>query len=164
MRLPSPWKLPSSISGSNSKNNDVPTDFCLFLDKVASSTESKMHMSLECVEYNESVDTFSIFLLSEEQSENIKFYQWEWNEDSHTENTLNYGDYGEVFDMLIAQLQGFLIHTYVKRLLQVYFESLRDNVNGQEILIQINFSENFSLIGRIISVQYSLCIYGSTKM
>ena len=109
MCLPSPWKLPSSINGSNSKNNDVPTDFCSFLDKVASSTESKMHMSLECVEYNESVDTFSIFLLSEEQSENIKFYQWEWNEDSHTENTLNYGDYGEVFDVLIAQLQGFLI-------------------------------------------------------
>ena len=93
MCLPSPWKLPSSINGSNSKNNDVPTDFCSFLDKVASCTESKMH----------------IFLLSEEQSENIKFYQWEWNEDSHTENTLNYGDYGEVFDVLIAQLQGFLI-------------------------------------------------------
>ena len=47
--------------------------------------------------------------------------------------------------MLQAQLQGFLIQKCVKRLQQQYFESLCDNVNGQEILIQINFSENFSL-------------------
>ena len=47
--------------------------------------------------------------------------------------------------MLKAQLRGFLIHAYVKRLQQQYFESLRDNVNGQEILIQIDFSKKFSL-------------------
>ena len=40
--------------------------------------------------------------------------------------------------MLKAQLQGFFIHMYVKRL-----ESLHNNVNGQEILIRINFSEKF---------------------
>ena len=32
-----------------------------------------------------------------------------------------------------------------ERLQEQYFESLHDNINGQEILIQINFSENFSL-------------------
>ena len=52
---------------------------------------------------------------------------------------MNYGDYGEVFDMLKAQLRGFLIHAYVKRLQQQYFESLHDNISGQEILIQTDF-------------------------
>ena len=86
----------------NSKNNDVPTDFHSFLDKVVCSTESKMCMSFKCAKCN-SVDMFSIFPLSEEQSEDIKFYQWEGNEDNHTEKTLSHGDYGEVFDMLKAQ-------------------------------------------------------------
>ena len=80
----------------NSKNNDDPTNFHSLLDKVVCSTETKTCMSLECAKCNESVDTFSIFPLSEEQSEDIKFYQWEQNEDNHTEKTLNYGDYGEV--------------------------------------------------------------------
>ena len=105
-----------------SKNNDVPTDFHAFLDKVVCSTEGKTSMSLECTKGNESIDTFTIF-----QSD-IKFYQWKQNEDNHTEKTLNYGDYGEVFDML----QDFLVHTYVKRLQLEHFESLHDNVNGQE--------------------------------
>ena len=46
--------------------------------------------------------------------------------------------------MLKSQLRGFLIHTYVKRLQQQHFESLRDNVDGKEILIQLDFLENFS--------------------
>ena len=104
-----------------------------------------MCMSLECAKCNETVDKFSIFPLSEEQSEDIKFHQWERNEDNHTEKTLNYGDSGEVHDILQTQLQGFLIHMYVKRLQQQYFESLHDKVNGQKILIQINFSEHLSL-------------------
>ena len=57
----------------NSKNNGVPTDFHLFLDKAVCSSESKMCMFLERAKCNESVDIFSIFLLSEEQSEDIKF-------------------------------------------------------------------------------------------
>ena len=68
----------------NSKNNDVLTDFYSFLDKVICYTESKTRMSFECAKYNESADTFSIFSLSEEQSENIIFYQWERNEDNQT--------------------------------------------------------------------------------
>lgn len=82
--------------------------------------------------------------MSEEQSEDIKFHQWERNENNHTEKTLNYGDSGEVHDILQTQLQGFLIHMYVKRLQQQYFESLHDNNNGHETLIQIDFSEKFS--------------------
>ena len=124
----------------NYKKNDIPTDFHSFLDMVVCSIENKMYISLECAKCNESVGTFFIFPLSEEQSEDIKFYQREWNEGNHTEKTLNYGDYGEVFDMLKAQLQDFLIHTYFTRLQQQYFESLHDNINGQEILIHINFS------------------------
>lgn len=58
---------------------------------------------------------------------------------------MNYCDYGEVFDILKGQLQGFLIHMYFKRLQQQYFESLLDDVNVWEILIQINFSEYFSV-------------------
>ena len=46
--------------------------------------------------------------------------------------------------MLKSQLRSFLIHTYVKRLQQQHFESLRDNVDGKEILIQLDFSKNFS--------------------
>ena len=129
----------------NSENNDVLTDLHSFLDKVVCSTENKTCMSLECAKCNESVDTFSITPLPKEQSEDIRFYQWERNEDNHTEKTLNYGDYGEVFDMPKAQLRGFLIRMYVKRLQQQYFESLHDNVNTQGILSHIIFSENFSL-------------------
>ena len=106
--------------------------------------------------------------MSEEQSEDIKFHQWERNENNHTEKTLNYGDSGEVHDILQTQLQGFLIHMYVKRLQQQYFESLHDKVNGQKILIQINFSEHLSLtkqtlynllIGQIISVFFLIGIH-----
>ena len=51
----------------------------------------------ECVVRNKSVDTFPIFPFSEEPSEDIKFYQYERNEDNHTEKTLSYSDSGEVF-------------------------------------------------------------------
>ena len=127
----------------NSENNDVLTDFHSFLKKVVCSTENKTCMSLECAKCNESVDTFSITPLPKEQSEDIRFYQWERNEDNHTEKTLNYGDYGEDFDMPKAQLRGFLIRMYVKRLQQQYFESLHDNVNTQGILSHIIFFRKF---------------------
>ena len=86
----------------------------------------------------------SAFTSAEEALEDIKFYQWEQNEENQIEKVLCYGDYCEVFEMLKSQLCSFLIHIYVKRLQQQHFESLRDNVDGKEILIQLDFSENFS--------------------
>ena len=46
--------------------------------------------------------------------------------------------------MLKSQLRSFLIHIYIKRLQQQHFKALRDNVDGTEILFQLDFSENFS--------------------
>ena len=75
--------------------------------------------------------------------------------------------------MLKSQLCSFLIHTYVKRLQQQHFESLRDNVDGKEILIQLDFQKTSPLlskmlfnqvIGQINKVHCSLYILGFRKI
>ena len=51
-----------------------------------------------------------------------------------------------IFEDLRAQLNGFLIHTYIKRMQAAHFTKLIDESNGSSVVLQVDFSENATLL------------------
>ena len=74
-----------------------------------------------------------------------KYQQWQ-TENKKAEKVRINATIGDIFEELKNQLKSFLIHRYVKRIQTDHMENLINHCDGKSVLIQVDFSENASLI------------------
>ena len=69
----------------------------------------------------------------------------QWQKDGGIEKVEITSTVHAAFVELQSQLKAFLVHVYVKRKQAAYRDMLIENVNGEKIVLQVDFSENASL-------------------
>lgn len=122
---------------------NLSTDFRPFIEQIVCDSKQKSCMARSC-----SVCKDKIYMFGPSSDLNdipLKYYQWQKHE-LRTEKLEIISTVKDAFEDLNQQLKHFLIHTYVKRNQADTFEHLKSSVNGSEILLQVDFSENASLI------------------
>ena len=92
---------------------------------------------MECSDCNHSIDQY----VPQDGSALVSYQQWENGEKGKVVATAE-----DTFRDLRHQLKQFLIHVYVKRKQSAYFEKVKGEVNGINVVLQVDFSENASLV------------------
>lgn len=114
-------------------------EFSGFINQVVCSPTLKDCMYSEC-------ETCANKLLSLKPQEDVqdtpaKYFQWQKSEKVEIISTVK-----ETFSELIKQSKYFLRHTYIKRQQSLAFENFKAAVNGEDIVIQLDFSENAAIL------------------
>lgn len=97
-------------------------------------------MTGKCLKCKDAIDKFA-----PENSSSIAHYQQWQSVDKHTEKYDNTGTAEECFLELKAQVQSFLLHTYIKWKQSASFKSLVKECDGKSVVLQVDFSENATI-------------------
>ena len=74
-----------------------------------------------------------------------KYQQWQSFEKRSEKVTIT-ATVGDIFSDLESKLNSFLVHRYVKREQAVTFAKMISECNGSSVTLQVDFSENATLI------------------
>ena len=74
-----------------------------------------------------------------------KYQQWQ-TPDKRAEKVTITATVNDIFEDLRSQLTSFLVHRYIKRNQQEYFFKLVDECDGSSVVLQVDFSENATII------------------
>ncbi|XP_063220054.1 uncharacterized protein LOC134529662 [Bacillus rossius redtenbacheri] len=124
---------------------DLPTDFDSFITTLVCDASSKDCMTNRCESCTNSISQHTP--KDEDLRKPLKYSQWQ-NNDGHSEKMEILSSVQETFEDLKSKLKDFLVHTYIKRIQAKTFETIKSNVNGSEIVIQVDFAENASLVNQ----------------
>lgn len=75
----------------------------------------------------------------------LRYYQWQ-NNGGKVEKIEIISTVNDAFAVLKSKIEKFLIHTFVKRKQSSAFQKRKQNVDGKNIVLQGDFSENASLL------------------
>ena len=117
----------------------LPDNISQFTELMVCNTVSKSCMSQECPECKNRIIQYKPI----DGESSVKYFQWQKGvsyEKVQMNNTIS-----EVFSELQRQLSKFLLHVYVKRVQSSHKELLESRVDGENVLLQVDFSENASL-------------------
>ena len=113
-----------------------------FTDNLVCNPSSKTCMSLECTECRDKIREYQPQL--DVKNVNITYYQWQTCD--RTEKVQIAGTVQEAYDEQNLQLKQFLIHVFIKRQQADYFNKVKSEVDGTKVVLQVDFSENASLL------------------
>ena len=117
----------------------LPDNISQFTELMVCNTVSKSCMSQECPECKNRIIQYKPI----DGESSVKYFQWQKGvsyEKVQMNNTIS-----EVFSELQRQVSKFLLHVYVKRVQSSHKELLESRVDGENVLLQVDFSENASL-------------------
>ncbi|XP_071950782.1 uncharacterized protein [Antedon mediterranea] len=125
---------------------NLPDSTSLFTDMIVCSMESKACMIQKC---QDCVNKIELFAPSEEALDLlVKYHQWQNLSGEGVDKVEIMASIGDIFAELKRQLNPFLIHSYIKQSQAACMERLKTNVDGKNVLLQVDFSENASLINQ----------------
>ena len=79
-------------------------------------------------------------------NDNTKITWSQWvNESGPSQKKEFSGSVNEAVSLLKSKVELFLFHVYIKREQSKFFEQLKEEVSDKEIVLQVDFSENFNL-------------------
>ena len=110
-----------------------------FVNALVCDASNKDCMTLRCPEC---CQNYSTYTPNDADSANspIVYQQWQNTEKVEIKSTAN-----EAYEELQRQLKGFLIHVYMKRKQACFMNETTRSVDGVNIGLQVDFSENASL-------------------
>ena len=114
-------------------------NFSAFIDEVTCDSCSKKCMSSQCSVCADRMERFA----PSNTALTVRYRQWQ-NTD-RVEKVDIMGTLQDVFDELKQQLEPFLLHTFIKRKQAKSFELLIEKCDGENILLQVDFSENATI-------------------
>lgn len=123
-------------------HTSLKSDFHGFIDQVTCNPSNKACMSSNCDECKLLIDDFTP--MSPETP--IAYLQWQKNERVQKVNIVATAI--DAFTELKKQLKHFLIHTYVKRKQMAKMDELIEACNFENIVVQVDFSENASIVSQ----------------
>ncbi|KAK6186815.1 hypothetical protein SNE40_006086 [Patella caerulea] len=118
------------------------SDISEFIEQITCNSTSKSCMTQSCLECEEAVENYA----PTNPHTTLEYRQWRNGERTEIEELK--GTVGEAFAELKQQLKGFLLHTYIKRCQSQHLEYLISNSNDQRIVLQVDFSENATILSQ----------------
>ena len=85
-------------------------------------------------------------ITDDQRNEHFSWFQWVKDCEGKTVKVLKEGTAFDIIQLLESQLQNFLRHCFVKSQQSLHFQQLQQNVTGNNVLMQIDFSENFTIL------------------
>jgi hypothetical protein len=74
----------------------------------------------------------------------IKWYQWKTINGYVTKEEQE-GSVEQCIELLSSKVETYLLHVYIKRQQSKFFEESKANTNNKNIVIQVDYSENFEI-------------------
>lgn len=115
----------------------LPDNISKFTNELVCDPESEQCMSLEC---NACRGKIKDYMPQDTNDDVVTYYQWQKAEKLQLAGTIS-----EIFHTLEEKIPKFLDHVYTKRKQAAFMEHVKSKVDGEEILVQVDFSENASL-------------------
>lgn len=128
-----------------STHSNLLATFAGFVSQVTCDEENRDCIYRKCDVCKDALD---VFKLSPDDGETIiKYQQWQ-QVDKHAEKVTISATINDIFEDLKSQLNSFLVHRYIKRKQQEHFTMLVDKCDGHSAVLQVDFSENASIVNQ----------------
>ena len=114
-----------------------------FVQQVTCGQTCKDCIYRRCDSCRDLLETFKP--MSDKGALLTKYQQWQTC-DKKTEKVFITATVDAIFDYLRSQLNGFLVHRCIKRMQAAYFAKLITECNESSVILQVDFSENASLL------------------
>lgn len=134
-----------SIRGHEKKIASFPTNFDGFFKSVCCDVTNEKCMSNECKDCDLDI-TYALVPLScmSALDDTVKWKHWRVIDNrmilSYSEESTK-----ELISEIESQLPAFKLHSFIKRTQQNHFESTKTNLLPGEVVLQIDFAENYRL-------------------
>ena len=125
-----------------SQYTGLKTDFGEFVEQVTCDPNNKSCNDRSCLVCK---NFLSEYEPNQVEEYNVPYYQWQ-AQDKRMEKVLLQSSPKHIFEELNHQLKNFLVHRYVKKQQSKKFESLVASCTSEKVVLQLDFSENASLI------------------
>lgn len=122
---------------------DLSTEFSGFIEQVTCNPSTKDCMYSVC---EVCMNRIHLFKPNDNlESTPTRYFRWQKIEDKMSKVEI-ISTYKEIFGELLKQKLSFLLHTFIKREQAMAFEQLKSVVNTENIVMQLNFSENAAIL------------------
>lgn len=123
-----------------------PTQFQIFLETVCCDIEDEKCMSNDCENCTHDLvnDIVPLEYFSK-MDESVKWRHWR-KVDDRIMLTDTVASLSDIIHELQMQLPLFKRHFFIKRAQQHYFETLKESIKDGDLVLQIDFAENYRLI------------------
>lgn len=123
-------------------HTSLPNDVNRFSNSMMCSEITKGCATRECTNCKDKLQGYAP---QTDDNHLIKYYQWQKDQVEKVEIT---SSVTEAFVHLQQLLNTFLMHVYIKRKQAGHIKMLKESVDGITILMQVDFSENASLLSQ----------------
>lgn len=130
------------LVGLHAVEDLIPIGFRDFISEVVCNQNSKECMFGDCLECNE---VLILGLKPTALEAEVQYKQWSKDADGRYVTTLVKTTANEAFNQLTKDLREFLVHTFTKREQHSHFEALKEKVDTENIVVEVDFSENFTI-------------------
>lgn len=124
-----------------------PDDHKKLISEITCDVESENCMMNECPQCKEFDILFSCLPLQYNPEEPMQIKQWS-TIDGKTKTIIQLETIESAIEMLEKQMTPFRKHHFVKNIQQKYFDFKRKNIEIGDVILQIDFAENFQLIAQ----------------
>lgn len=122
-----------------------PSKFYVFLQSLCCDVENEKCMSGECENCTSDVTDALIPLdCVTKLNDNVAWKHWNTIENRMTLNQSESPVF-HLISVLEAQLPSFKLHCFIKQTQQKYFENIKRNIKPGQLILQIDFAENYRL-------------------
>lgn len=124
-------------------SGDIPTHFRDFIDTVVCDQDHEECMFRKCLQCCSKFE--DTYCFPEKADVEVEWIQWASVEGRATK-MLKCDTLQTCISELQEQLPAFLIHTFIKRKQSAHFEAEKAKANGQHVVLQVDFAENYAII------------------
>ena len=122
------------------EHTSLPVEFHEFISRVTCDSDAQACLKSQCEACKDRIDNFT----PSNGSDALRYLQWQ-NTNSRVEKVEIIGTVEDAFTSLKTQLKPFLLHTYVKRKQAAHLDKLVSNCDGENAVLQVDFSENATI-------------------
>ena len=138
------------------EHTSLNTEFSAFIEQVTCDASSKNCMSGRCSECENAIEKYALV----NNFYSIQYQQWQ-SVDNRVEKVNITGTVDDYFDELKTQVGPFLLQICVKRKQRLSFKSLVEKCDGKCVGLQVDFSENATIVSHTMEPQPGYSFHSS---
>ena len=131
------------LKAINSVDPGISYQFREFISTIVCDQESEDCMSSQCEFCRDSIENIHVDV--EDESQEISYHIWAKDTTKLPQLISKSETVRDILKGIKSDLKPFLLHTFIKRKQQEWFEMAKSSVDGKTVLVQVDFSENFTI-------------------